>query len=58
MNIQQLEQYTHKLLFDCTNEEIYEALVHLINEKKEHIPSLSFFLLLPSSEAGDRWAPG
>ncbi len=36
----QLENYTHKLLFDCTNEEIYKALVALINERKESIPRL------------------
>ena len=38
-----------------------EGLCHsreTLQEKKEHIPSLSFFLLLTSSEAGDRWAPG
>lgn len=40
MNIQQqIENYTHKLLFDCTNEEIYHALVSLINEKKSNITS-------------------
>lgn len=39
MNIQQqLEQHTHKLIFDCTNEEIYEALVCLIDEEKKNIP--------------------
>ncbi len=38
MNIQQqLEQHTNKLLFDCTDNEIYEALVCLIDEMKAKI---------------------
>ena len=39
MNIEKLlEQHTQKLLFDCTNEEIYNALVEIINVKKSEIP--------------------
>ena len=38
MTIQKsLEHYTQKLIFDCTDHEIYKALVELINERKSHI---------------------
>lgn len=38
MNLQQqLEQHTHKLIFDCTDNEIYEALVCLIDDLKGNI---------------------